>query len=65
MLTAALTEPSHVSYIEFDSDSEVDAFYEKEIDALKYGGRKWPRHWRTIAMEQSWGQAFIDAHIEK
>ena len=65
MLTAALTEPSHVSYNEFDSDSEVDAFYEKEIDALKYGGRKWPRHWRTIAMEQSWGQAFIDAHIEK
>jgi hypothetical protein len=65
MLTAALTEPSHVSYIEFDSDSEADAFYEKEIDALKYGGRKWPRHWRTIAMEQSWGQAFIDAHIEK
>ena len=65
MLTAALTEPSHVSYIEFDSDSEVDAFYEEEIDALKYGGRTWPRHWRTIAMEQSWGQAFIDAHIEK
>jgi hypothetical protein len=65
MLTAALTEPSHVSYIEFDSDSEADAFYEKEIDALKYCGRKWPRHWRTIAMEQSWGQAFIDAHIEK
>ena len=67
MLTAALTEPSHVSYIEFDSDSEVDAdaFYEKEIDALKYGGMKLSRHWRTIAMEQSWGQAFIDAHIEK
>jgi hypothetical protein len=38
MLTAALTEPSHVSYIEFDSYEEIDALYEKEIDALKYGG---------------------------
>jgi len=62
MLTAALTEPSHVSYIEYDSDSDP---YDKEIDALKYGGCKWPRYWRTIAMEQSWGQAFIDAHIEE
>jgi hypothetical protein len=70
MLTAALTEPSHVSHIEYDLDSdpydeEIDAFYEKEIDALKFGGWKWPRYWRTIAMEQSWGQAFIDAHIEE
>jgi hypothetical protein len=65
MLTAPSIEPYHASYIEFDFYDEIDAFYEKEIDALKYGGRKWPRHWRTIAMEQSWGQAFIDAHIEK
>ena len=62
MLTAALTEPSHVSYIEYDSDSDP---YDKEIDALKYGGCKWPRYWRTIAMKESWGQAFIDAHIEE
>jgi len=62
MLTAALTEPSHALYVEYDSDSDP---YEKEIDALKCGGSKLPRYWRTIAMEQSWGQAFIDAHIEK
>jgi hypothetical protein len=62
MLTAALLEPFHVSYIEYDSDSDP---YEKEIDALKYGGSKLPRRWRAIAMEQSWGQAFIDAHIEE
>jgi hypothetical protein len=62
MLTAALTEPCHVSYIEYDSDCDP---YEMEIDALKYGGCKWPRYWRAIAMEQSWGQAFIDAHIEE
>jgi hypothetical protein len=63
MLTTALTEPSHVSYVEYDG--EIDDFYEKEIEALKFGGWKWPRHWRTIAMEESWGQAFIDAHIEE
>ena len=63
-----MTEPSHVSDIEYDSDSEYDPEndpYDKEIDALKYGGGKWPRHWRAIAIKEGWGQAFIDAHVEE
>ena len=68
MLTAALTEPSDESDVEYDSDSEYDPEndpYEKEIYALKYGGVKWSRRWRDIAMKEGWGQPFIDAHIEE
>jgi hypothetical protein len=39
MLTSTLTAPCHKVYIEYDSDSDpydaIDAFYEKEIDAMK------------------------------
>jgi hypothetical protein len=38
MLTDAVTEPSHVSYIEYDSDIDP---YEQAIDDLKFGGRDW------------------------
>ena len=40
MLTSTLTAPCHKVYIEYDSDSDsydsIDAFYEKEIDAMKF-----------------------------
>ena len=38
MLTAPSIEPYHASYIEFDSYDEIDAFYEKEIEALEFSG---------------------------
>ena len=38
MLTTPLIEPYCASYIEFDSYDEIDAFYEKEIEALEFSG---------------------------
>ena len=54
MLTSTLTAPCHNVYIEYDSDSDlydaIDAFYEKEIDAMKLEAYE-----RSLAYESSLG----------